>query len=48
MMEYHTACYSFVSLIHLVVGVAYCLVGWSVGLPKRAVICTANLPPLPL
>ncbi|EER99986.1 hypothetical protein BDA96_03G002700 [Sorghum bicolor] len=32
----------FVSLIHLVVGVAYCLVGWSVGLPKRAPI-NANL-----
>lgn len=28
---------SFVSLIHLLVGVVYCLVGWSVGLPKRAV-----------
>ncbi|KAH1064212.1 hypothetical protein J1N35_029199 [Gossypium stocksii] len=28
----------FVSVIHLVVGVAYCLVSWSVGLPKRAPI----------
>ncbi|RVW42126.1 Triose phosphate/phosphate translocator TPT, chloroplastic [Vitis vinifera] len=26
----------FVSLIHLLVGVAYCLVSWAVGLPKRA------------
>eukprot|EP00252_Welwitschia_mirabilis_P000877 TRINITY_DN1085_c0_g2_i1.p1 TRINITY_DN1085_c0_g2~~TRINITY_DN1085_c0_g2_i1.p1 ORF type:complete len:429 (+),score=26.80 TRINITY_DN1085_c0_g2_i1:357-1643(+) len=26
----------FVSVIHLAVGVAYCLVSWSVGLPKRA------------
>ncbi|KAG2585909.1 hypothetical protein PVAP13_5NG008900 [Panicum virgatum] len=28
----------FVSLIHLVVGVVYCLISWSVGLPKRAPI----------
>ncbi|OMO71958.1 Drug/metabolite transporter [Corchorus olitorius] len=28
----------FVSVIHLVVGVAYCLVSWSIGLPKRAPI----------
>ncbi|GMI90247.1 triose-phosphate / phosphate translocator, ACCLIMATION OF PHOTOSYNTHESIS TO ENVIRONMENT 2 [Hibiscus trionum] len=28
----------FVSVIHLVVGVAYCLVSWGVGLPKRAPI----------
>ncbi|KAL6850152.1 hypothetical protein ACP4OV_020779 [Aristida adscensionis] len=28
----------FVSVMHLVVGVAYCLVSWSVGLPKRAPI----------
>ncbi|EXB44832.1 Triose phosphate/phosphate translocator TPT [Morus notabilis] len=28
----------FVSLIHLLVGVAYCLVSWAVGLPKRAPI----------
>eukprot|EP01018_Ginkgo_biloba_P037350 Gb_13171 [translate_table: standard] len=28
----------FVSVIHLVVGVAYCLVSWAVGLPKRAPI----------
>jgi len=28
----------FVSVIHLVVGVAYCLVSWSLGLPKRAPI----------
>lgn len=26
----------FVSLIHLLVGVAYCIASWSVGLPKRA------------
>lgn len=26
----------FVSVLHLLVGVAYCLVSWSVGLPKRA------------
>lgn len=31
------SCYSFVSVIHLLVGVVYCLVSWSVGLPKRAV-----------
>ncbi|PRQ40663.1 putative triose phosphate/phosphoenolpyruvate translocator, sugar phosphate transporter [Rosa chinensis] len=28
----------FVSVIHLLVGVVYCLVSWSVGLPKRAPI----------
>ncbi|KAL4184277.1 hypothetical protein AMTRI_Chr10g240 [Amborella trichopoda] len=28
----------FVSVVHLMVGVAYCLVCWSVGLPKRAPI----------
>ncbi|KAF3431575.1 hypothetical protein FNV43_RR26306 [Rhamnella rubrinervis] len=28
----------FVSVIHLLVGVAYCLVSWAVGLPKRAPI----------
>lgn len=28
---------SFVSVIHLLVGVVYCLVSWAVGLPKRAV-----------
>jgi len=28
----------FVSVIHLLVGVAYCLVSWSIGLPKRAPI----------
>lgn len=28
---------SFVSVIHLLVGVVYCLVSWSIGLPKRAV-----------
>ncbi|OMO93404.1 Drug/metabolite transporter [Corchorus capsularis] len=28
----------FVSVIHLVVGVAYCLVSWGIGLPKRAPI----------
>jgi hypothetical protein len=28
---------SFVSVIHLFVGVVYCLVSWTVGLPKRAV-----------
>lgn len=28
----------FVSVIHLIVGVAYCLVSWSFGLPKRAPI----------
>lgn len=28
----------FVSVIHLLVGVAYCLVSWSLGLPKRAPI----------
>ncbi|XP_022733396.1 triose phosphate/phosphate translocator, chloroplastic-like [Durio zibethinus] len=28
----------FVSVIHLLVGVGYCLVSWSVGLPKRAPI----------
>lgn len=28
----------FVSVVHLVVGVAYCLVSWAVGLPKRAPI----------
>ncbi|XP_010529169.1 PREDICTED: triose phosphate/phosphate translocator TPT, chloroplastic-like [Tarenaya hassleriana] len=32
----------FVSLIHLFVGVVYCLVSWAVGLPKRAPI-DANL-----
>jgi succinate dehydrogenase/fumarate reductase cytochrome b subunit len=30
-------CFSFVSVIHLFVGVVYCLISWSVGLPKRAV-----------
>lgn len=29
--------YSFVSVIHLFVGVVYCLLSWAVGLPKRAV-----------
>ncbi|KAI8020454.1 hypothetical protein LOK49_LG04G03084 [Camellia lanceoleosa] len=29
---------SFVSVIHLLVGVVYCLVSWAVGLPKRAPI----------
>lgn len=29
--------YSFVSAIHLLVGVVYCLISWAVGLPKRAV-----------
>jgi len=38
-----TASCSFVSLIHLVVGVIYCLISWSVGLPKRAVISAYNL-----
>ncbi|KAL8230014.1 hypothetical protein R6Q57_014914 [Mikania cordata] len=28
----------FVSVVHLLVGVAYCLISWSVGLPKRAPI----------
>ncbi|KAJ7943355.1 triose phosphate/phosphate translocator, chloroplastic-like [Quillaja saponaria] len=28
----------FVSVVHLLVGVAYCLVSWAVGLPKRAPI----------
>ncbi|PKI44431.1 hypothetical protein CRG98_035163, partial [Punica granatum] len=28
----------FVSLVHLLVGVVYCLVSWAVGLPKRAPI----------
>ncbi|XP_068654384.1 triose phosphate/phosphate translocator, chloroplastic-like [Aristolochia californica] len=28
----------FVSLVHLLVGVAYCLVSWAIGLPKRAPI----------
>ncbi|KAG8067574.1 hypothetical protein GUJ93_ZPchr0005g15671 [Zizania palustris] len=28
----------FVSVSHLLVGVLYCLVGWSVGLPKRALL----------
>lgn len=28
---------SFVSAIHLLVGVVYCLISWSIGLPKRAV-----------
>lgn len=28
---------SFVSVIHLAVGVVYCLGSWAVGLPKRAV-----------
>ncbi|XP_021910182.1 triose phosphate/phosphate translocator, chloroplastic-like [Carica papaya] len=28
----------FVSVVHLIVGVAYCLVSWAVGLPKRAPI----------
>lgn len=28
---------SFVSVIHLAVGVVYCLGSWTVGLPKRAV-----------
>ncbi|KAL9668692.1 hypothetical protein QQ045_006230 [Rhodiola kirilowii] len=32
----------FVSVIHLLVGVVYCLISWSVGLPKRAPI-DANL-----
>ena len=32
--------WSFVSVIHLFVGVVYCLVSWSVGLPKRAVSST--------
>ncbi|KAE9605571.1 putative sugar phosphate transporter domain-containing protein [Lupinus albus] len=27
----------FVSVVHLLVGVGYCLVSWSLGLPKRAV-----------
>jgi len=36
---------SFVSTIHLLVGVAYCLVSWAVGLPKRAV--SAFTPSLP-
>lgn len=28
---------SFVSAIHLAVGVAYCSISWMVGMPKRAV-----------
>lgn len=28
---------SFVSVVHLLVGVVYCLISWAVGLPKRAV-----------
>lgn len=28
---------SFVSVVHLLVGVTYCLISWTVGLPKRAV-----------
>lgn len=28
---------SFVSVVHLAVGVVYCLLSWGVGLPKRAV-----------
>lgn len=35
---------SFVSVIHLFVGVVYCLVSWSVGLPKRAVSQVQYLP----
>jgi hypothetical protein len=37
---------SFVSAIHLGVGVAYCCVSWLLGVPKRAV-CAAFCPPLP-
>lgn len=40
-MNNRTACCSFVSVIHLLVGVVYCLVSWTVGLPKRAVISTS-------
>lgn len=38
----HLVC-SFVSVVHLLVGVVYCLISWTVGLPKRAVrlICCA-------
>jgi hypothetical protein len=40
-----TACCSFVSAIHLFVGTIYCLGGWAVGFPKRAVISFLyNLP----
>jgi hypothetical protein len=36
-MKICTADSSFVSVIHLLVGVVYCLISWAVGLPKRAV-----------
>jgi hypothetical protein len=35
---------SFVSAVHLGVGVAYCCVSWLIGMPKRAV-CAAFSPP---
>ncbi|RRT48358.1 hypothetical protein B296_00053161 [Ensete ventricosum] len=34
----------FVSVIHLFVGVVYCLVSWAVGLPKRAVSFAGQTP----
>ncbi|XP_068331712.1 triose phosphate/phosphate translocator TPT, chloroplastic-like [Pyrus communis] len=36
-ISFHPLC-SFVSVIHLLVGVVYCLVSWSAGLPRRAPI----------
>lgn len=35
--RYISSIFSFVSVVHLLVGVTYCLISWSIGLPKRAV-----------